>query len=204
MIRPIERKDEAELTSYSNRLVIWVLLLLLLLPLAGLTQAEPVYACDCAIPQNATDALAENAAVFRGEVLAMKRSKWTGEYDETYDAVLLEVDQIWKGVEQSQIVVYNPISSCQYEFKAGDSYLIYSNVNGGELVVSNCSRTAEISQASVDLNELGPGEQPSQQINLFTSFHAASWFNGAVITILAIVLILLPIAGLVYRYRVRK
>lgn len=188
-----------------KRIIPWVLIMLLLLPAAaGLTRPETAFACDCAIPVHAAEALAENAAVFTGKVLAMKGTKWKGQYDEEYDAVLLEVDQIWKGIAQSQIIVYNPISSCQYGFDAGSSHLVYARANGGELVVSNCSRTVEISQAIADLSQLGPGEQPREQVNLLASFYTSQWLNGGVIAVVSIVLILLPIAVLVFRYRVRR
>ncbi|RIX51684.1 hypothetical protein D3P08_14765 [Paenibacillus nanensis] len=183
------------------RVLAGLLLLLVLLPLSALSRPDTAYACDCAIPDNAAEALQENAAVFTGKALAMKGTKWTGQYDDEFDAVLFEVERIWKGVEQSQIIVYNPISSCQYDFKTGSSYLVYANLNGGEWVVSNCSRTAEVTQASSDISELGSSVPPRQQVNLLTTFHASSWFNIGAVTALAIVLILVPLAFLVYRYR---
>lgn len=190
-------------SSRPVRLLLGLLLLLFLLPLSGLSRPDTAYACDCAIPENSTEALQENAAVFTGKALAMKETNWTGQYDEEFDAVLFEVERIWKGVEESQIIVYNPTSSCQYDFMAGSSYLVYANLNGGEWVVSNCSRTVEMTQASSDVSELGSSVPPRQQVNLLTTFHASSWLTAGAVTALAFVLILVPIALLVYRYRRR-
>lgn len=121
-------------------------------------------ACDCMIPENANEAKDKAVAVFSGEVLQIKKERTNGE---SYQVALISVSEIWKGIEETQVLVYTDwASSCQFDFEVGEKYLLYPYENDGKLKVIDCGRSAEIRNASQDLLELGKGEKPNNTVQL--------------------------------------
>ncbi|MBB3112556.1 hypothetical protein FHS18_004657 [Paenibacillus phyllosphaerae] len=143
----------------------------------SLWPGERIYACDCGIPPNAQAAVDESSAAFTGKVIQMKQDRSEGE-----DVVLLEVTQAWKGVTDSQVIVRTTWSSCQFEFEQGREYLLYPYTKKDELYVINCGRSAEISQASLDLEQLGTGTTPTNKVSLEDDFRPL-WLRGLLISI---------------------
>lgn len=126
-----------------------------------------VQACDCGVPDTATEALEEASAVFKGKVIKIREEKINGE---THDVVLVSVTEIWKGLENSQVEVYTDWSSCQFPFAVGNEYLLYPYEKNGRLHVIDCGRSAEVNDAQDDLVELGQGEKPRNIVNLEKDF----------------------------------
>jgi hypothetical protein len=130
------------------------------------------YACSCANNPDPKTALEKAEAVFAGKVIAVKQErKQEGVVGavEYRDANLFEVDKAWKGVNQSQIIIYDMGHdvSCGFVFEEGESYLVYVYKNkNGELYTSFCSRTVELSNAGQDLKLLGQGQEVDKQVNL--------------------------------------
>lgn len=105
--------------------------------LAGYTFAA---ACACDLPHKrvplkraVVTAKSEAAAVFSGRI--------TGLDDST---VKFGVERLWKGVPAEEIVLINTgagkagggdriISSCAYNFRIGEKYLVYAYGSGGKL-----------------------------------------------------------------------
>lgn len=52
------------------------------------------------------------------------------------------------------------LSSCNYGFEPGKSYLVYATGKGRETRNNACSRTAPLNQAQDDLKLIGPGTKP--------------------------------------------
>lgn len=121
------------------------------------------YACKCVESKSPTEEAAESTAVFSGKVI--------DQLDKNNDRtqfVLFEVKESWKGINQTQVIVQTDgnSSSCGYEFEGGKEYIVYANETDGTLTVTLCSRTELLSSASGDLEELGKGEEPSEQVKL--------------------------------------
>lgn len=119
------------------------------------------YACKCVEPKSPTEELEESSAVFSGKVIDQLEKGRT-------QIILFEVKESWKGFNESQVIVetVNSSSSCGYEFEDGKEYMVYTNETDGHLEVSLCSRTDLLSAASEDIDELGKGEEPSEQVTL--------------------------------------
>ncbi|MFS0725261.1 hypothetical protein [Paenibacillus sp. 1P07SE] len=149
-----------------------LLALMFLMMISSLLLIQPpsAYACSCA--NSEPDEAFERAdTVFSGTVLRTKAEYKREGRTATFgyrDANLLEVQEAWKGVEQSQLLVYDPghESSCGMNFEEGQTYLVYAYDVKGELHTSYCSRTIELSRAGEDLSYLGAGHTTLEKVNL--------------------------------------
>ena len=133
---------------------------------------ETAYACSCYIPSTAEEALASSGVVFAGTAKQVKPQRLqegiVGPI-EYRDVNLFEVESAWKGVDQSQIIVYDAGHdvSCGFVFEPGKSYLVYAYENDdGDLYTSYCNRTAELSAAEADLLRLGQSLEIKEQVHL--------------------------------------
>ena len=161
------------------------------------------YACDCSKPDNVTEEVDRHTAVFSGKVIEIVDKNAGSQMQSSADpiAVLFEVEESWKGINQTQVIVYTERSSasCGYEFSLNNSYLVYAQDIDGDLKVSNCSRTTLLSFADEDIAELGKGEKPTEQVALSIDDQTLPYM---LIYILSIVgLLLLVIAFLIRIYK---
>ncbi|MFZ3579608.1 hypothetical protein [Virgibacillus sp. DJP39] len=159
------------------------------------------FACSCAEPGTVTEEVNRNGAVFSGRVI--KQSEDVGLFRSSADpvSVLFNVDNSWKGVNQTQVIVETESSSasCGYEFTANEKYLVYASDRNGELHASLCSRTIALTDAESDLEVLGMGTEPSEVVHLENSLK-----DSSVGTIILWVVIGIVVAGgviLVKRFR---
>ena len=132
---------------------------LLAAALAALFVLAPsgAHACSC-VQTSPEVALAEHDAVFEGRVLEVEpASSPAGRLRAT-----LEVVQHWKGVETERVVVTTAAmeSTCGVAFEVGTSWLIYADLEEGELRTGLCSRTRRIEDAAEDVASLGAGVVP--------------------------------------------
>ncbi|MGB7068567.1 MAG: hypothetical protein WBD22_03675 [Pyrinomonadaceae bacterium] len=120
-----------------------------------------------------------STAVFAGKVIGFEyrkgiptesRRKVEGRQIE-YETLVVKfrVERWWKdeGSEVFLITSYTKnsdgtttISSCDYEFNEGDTYLVYAYGKKGELRTSFCTRTKLLKKADEDLRILGEGKGP--------------------------------------------
>lgn len=108
-----------------------ICLLAILVTLTFIYPSSFVMACDCVIPENANEAMDKAAAVFRGEVLQIRKERVNGE---SYQAAIISVSEIWKGIDETQVLVYTDwASSCQFDFVVGEEYLLYPYESDGKL-----------------------------------------------------------------------
>jgi len=71
------------------------------------------------------------------------------------------VKEVWKGKASSEIGIINTLgSSCNFNFKEGEEYMVYAYRGEEGLYTNNCSRTALLIDASEDLTALGTGIRP--------------------------------------------
>lgn len=116
-----------------------------------------IFACDCDIPKDALAGMEKSDAVFAGLV---KKKKKTNINDEGFDEVFFEVHKIWKGLGESQAIIYTTWSSCQYDFKEGKEYLVYSYKKDDRYYAINCGRTTSLTQGKEDIHQLGLSIEP--------------------------------------------
>ncbi|WP_235973639.1 hypothetical protein [Peribacillus faecalis] len=164
------------------------------------------YACSCAEPGPVEEELERSAAVFRGEVKAVVDEKAGNAFQSSADriAYIIKVDKIWKGIQETEVVVYSErdSASCGFNFAEGQEYLIYANQSGDELHVIICSRTADLFSAEEDLSILGEGEKPTKSVTIEPeSLQEADWRT---IDVLAVLILGLAVLGAYFVYRSRK
>lgn len=121
-------------------------------------------------PDTAQAELDRSAAVFSGKVVDMVDVNKNNSIQSSADpiAVLFEVKETWKGLDQTQVIIYTErdSASCGYEFTLDQQYLVYANETDGELRTGLCSRTTPLLTADMDLDELGIGEKPTEQVSI--------------------------------------
>ena len=128
------------------------------------------YACSCAEPGSPLEELERSSAVFSGEVIGIVDKNKNGYLKSSADpiAVLFEVEETWKGVTQSQVLVYTERdeASCGYQFALNTKYLVYAYESEGSFKTSYCSKTTPLTLAVDDMDELGEGELPTEQVSI--------------------------------------
>lgn len=124
------------------------------------------YACSCIPPGTVDEELEKSTAVFRGTVLNKEIQNKDSSLNSSAApvAVLFDVKETWKGVDQSKVVIYTNLSSasCGFEFELNGEYIVYAYEKDGKLHVSLCSRTTSIDSADEDLSKLKDGETPAE------------------------------------------
>ncbi|MGG2055519.1 hypothetical protein ABFY48_14080 [Lysinibacillus pakistanensis] len=127
-------------------------------------------ACSCADLPSVKEEFELSKAVFSGKVVDIKEKRSLKGY--TTKSVLFEVTNTWKGVEQSQIIITTGQGGgdCGYNFIKGEEYLVYANESimyeAKSLVSTMCNRTGLLSSSHEDLEILGEGQPPIEEVNL--------------------------------------
>ena len=117
-----------------------------------------VFACSCAPPPSAKDALQSSSAVFAGKVTAIAAA---GKF---HRAVTFEIASTWKGTKGKTVTVvtHKDGATCGYGFAKGKSYLVYASQvkEQGKMVLKTniCTRTRLLADAKQDLAELGKSQ----------------------------------------------
>lgn len=158
--------------------------------------APTAMACDCDPPDTATEAMEVATAVFRGTVIKIHKKQPMSD-GERYDKVLISVSESWKGMEDSQAIIYtHSSSSCTFAFQEGDEYLLYPYLRDGVMYIMDCGRSSDISLAEEDLEELGKGKEPTNIVDLEDGYLGAirmetvvKWVVGIVFGVAVLVMI---------------
>src|SRR5215218_4700866 len=125
--------------------------------------AIDVFACQCCERQPPCAQYWEADAVFVGSVTNIlsgddpQSIDKATEYKIGFERVTFSVERALRGVAGHSVELMDWMSSCRYGFKAGGRYLVYAYYNPANKTLSThtCSRTAEISEAGVDLGYIG-------------------------------------------------
>ncbi len=189
-----------------KRLIAFILMACLGFGIMVLSSPSAVYACSCAQPLSVSAQFERSEAVFVGEVLEVQEKRSMG--GRVTKAALFEVDRIWKGGTQSQIIIHTGSGGgdCGIYFEPGQDYLVYAQhskmYEGEELLTSIiCDRTSEVAAAQEDLMLLGGGNAPTEQVNLMKKLEggmpALVWVGAAIAALVG--------GGLAYmRWRVKR
>ena len=142
-----------------------------------------VYACSCARPQEANEQFSRSQQVFSGWVLDVKEQRHMN--GSLTKAALFEVSRVWKGSEESQIIIHTGSGGgdCGFHFEKNKSYLVYARPStmygDNELLITIiCDRTSGLEQAQADLAVLGEGKAPTKQVHLegrFNGLYSHLW-----------------------------
>jgi hypothetical protein len=125
-------------------------------------------ALSCAEPGGPREELASNGAAVYAEVRQIKRDieqagiTGTKEYVKN---VLLEVERSWNIEVDSQVIAAADYA-WGYDYRKGDSYLIFLTKHQDRLLISPCSPTMELASVDYAVQLLGDGNQPVNQVNL--------------------------------------
>jgi hypothetical protein len=142
-----------------------------------------VAACVCEGTPGVAAQLEQSDAVFSGKLVAagyrkgdpdeMKSIKEaiTGKREE-YETLVLtfRVERWWKGGGDAEVTIHTSqtrtpdgsvgVSDCDYTFKLGGRYLVYSSGPAALLRTGACTRTRPLGRAKGDLRALGGGRKP--------------------------------------------
>jgi hypothetical protein len=128
------------------------------------------------LPFDIERALAKDAAIFAGTVLRITPEQ-PGARD---DLVLFEVERVWKGPRDSQMILHNPsqfdnvMSSIDLQFVEGETYLVFAYEHEGNLRTNLCEGTIFLDAAGDYLAVLGDGMRPTNEVNLLDSLPPTS------------------------------
>ncbi|WP_010095530.1 hypothetical protein [Ornithinibacillus scapharcae] len=166
-------------------------LMIVLILTTVLLSPIPTAACSCAELGPAQMEMERSTAMFKGEVLDIKDANHTRK-------VLIKVEEAWKGVEESQVIVVTGLGGgdCGFEFQVGREYLVYAS--GEQSLSTNmCDRTSWVQSkdASEDFEVLGQGVAPNTIVDLSDEFKPLSdgvivWVGAGLFIILLVVVIL--------------
>jgi len=130
---------------------------MLLVSVAALASAGPAEACSCVTSGAACEAYWQSGAVFVGRVTSVASApaqKGRAQFLRSR-RVTLEVIEAFSGVAGRTIEVSTGSGGgdCGFPFKEGMTYVVYGSPgeSDGSLLVSACSRTRALSDASSDL-----------------------------------------------------
>lgn len=127
-------------------------------------------ACSCAELPSIGEELERSQAVFSGKVVDVRENQSLK--GNRTKSVLFDVTNTWKGVKQSQIIITTGLGGgdCGFDFEVGQDYLVYaheSTMYGAEsLVTIICDRTNKLSALQGDLEILGEGQPPIEEVDL--------------------------------------
>lgn len=139
-----------------------------------------VYACFCGKPEVST-AFNRARVVFVGEVLEVippRGSDQTGEFVKDAHTIKFKVERTWKGAfwpEASVLARWNDCSGLQTVPRAGAKYLVYAepvypnDESRKEVMISSCTRTAPMSNISLDSNPFYR-DSPAEDIRMLDTF----------------------------------
>lgn len=140
-------------------------LVVILLAASLTTFPTTSYACKCVEPQSVEKELESSKAVFSGKIVDINNEK-------NNRKLLFEVRESWKGISQTQVILTDELSSCSLDFLEGESYLVYAYDFQGDLTTNICDRTKELSSAGEDLETLGKGSTPTEEVDLKKTLHS--------------------------------
>jgi hypothetical protein len=113
--------------------------------------APSAHACSCMMPEAPEASLSKSDAVFAGTVTDIA-SKEQG----MSRIVTFSADRAWKGITEKTVSVSTALDSaaCGIDFQIGKAYVVYAYASEeGGLSASLCSRTHEVSAASIDADQ---------------------------------------------------
>ena len=175
-----------------------LIVFLLIFPFVVNFSTTSSYACSCIQPGTAEEGMDRSDFVFSGKVIEIQDSNANLFSQSSADLleVHFEVSSTWKGVNETEVLVYTEreSASCGFNFTIEVEYLVYGNEHDGKNRVSLCSKTSVLSDAAADLNALGEGQKPSEVVDIKEKINKENSM-GVPITIFAVVVVLIILSS---------
>jgi hypothetical protein len=114
--------------------------------------ARPTMRC-MAGPKSVKGTVKQSAAVFSGEVLAVKSGV-------NFLEARFRVERFWKGAVSEEVSVWTDGTAESPHYRVGEKYLVFAGTQNGKLFTGICSRTKRLEYAQSDLEQLGEGQSP--------------------------------------------
>ncbi len=155
-------------------------------------------ACSCAEVPDVQSELNRSQSVFNGKVLDIKEKR--GQKGYMHKSVLFEVTEVWKGPQQTQIMISTGFGGgdCGIDFQKGQEYLVYAYETDfyGPVALETtiCDRTNTLQSAQDDLTILGKGQPPNEEVDLLSEEKGSQlfiWVVGVLIVGMAFALFLI-------------
>lgn len=142
------------------KLTIRVLLPLCLLTTLLLFDTARVAACTCIVGEPFITYVTGADAILTGKVISQEEGGTPdqGIYAIPFD---IKVTKVWKGANQPTVTIATSNSMCGYPFEVGKEYLIFANVEDGQLYADSCSRSQPFETAERDIALLDTLFSPS-------------------------------------------
>jgi hypothetical protein len=124
--------------------------------------STPALACKCKL-QTVDEAKQDAVAIFEGRVTSIVDEPKTESNMFPGKTVTVALVRTWRALENQEAVSVRTGESgamCGYGFEVGVSYLVYAAGEPDKLLVTSCSRTRPLGEASEDLAALGAGVTP--------------------------------------------
>jgi hypothetical protein len=124
-----------------------------------------VFACSCVGGESRHEALERSAAVFAGVPVAANDVMAGALYVSSADPIVYTfvVSSVWKGDIEDTLRVASERdgSSCGYEFRLGQDYLVFANRRHGVLWTGECSGTGAVFSSEWNLYGLPEPQWPT-------------------------------------------
>jgi hypothetical protein len=163
-----------------NKRLSFVIAGVLLLLSSPIVTPSPSYACLPA-PLPDLQTRRDNAdVIFMGKVVAADNSPFAAIYFAGRKRVLFTITSVWKGPLRTQAIVSAPSRVCDYtvnEFHKNEGFLVFANT--GALGSLDAFSTREIDGATEDIEVLGEGRTPIEQVEMETLFVIQSYWAEA-------------------------
>lgn len=131
------------------------LLSLLLLSAAAAPPCTPMV-CRC-VPISQEEAAQQADGIFTATVVSVRPLVADSGAPPLGHEVRMRVHAAWKGVDAAEVVVAGGMTSCDFDFKAGDRYLIYGSADsGGAFHAGYCSGSRRVEPGDERTDALGP------------------------------------------------
>ncbi|WP_081591177.1 MULTISPECIES: hypothetical protein [Bacillus] len=125
---------------FGEKIAKYILVFLLVLVCSWSYTPFQAFACSCAEPSQASQELQQSSAVFSGKVVDIVDKKSNKDIQSSADLIAIQfnVKEIWKRINQKQVVVYTERSgaSCGFEFGLGKEYIVFAHEKGGDFMLA--------------------------------------------------------------------
>ena len=127
----------------------------------------PVSACSCMMHPPVEEAFSNSHAVFSGKVIGINERIMGA----SGKSILFEVNETWKGVSETEIKIMTGLhdGDCGLPFVVGQEYLVYAQLSDmygkNQLSSTICHRTTELGNAAEDIQILGQGQKPTDEVS---------------------------------------
>ncbi|MDD2907632.1 MAG: hypothetical protein PHH98_03240 [Candidatus Gracilibacteria bacterium] len=166
------------------------------------------FACSCIMPEGPNESLNNASSVFIGRVDKIEQSSIANELlgDYRRNIVSFNVKNSIKGNLSNNVTITTARDSatCGYNFEEGKEYIVYTHGEGRDLEVSLCSRTAEIVNATEDLEAFKEILQDSKINDSLDEGQIKNTFYKEIELYISIILILISIYIISLRFKTIK